>query len=850
MTNRIEISSIIRRRTLGLTFVLGAASFAFAQQKVNVTGNIVTKQNVAVPYASVTFSNKADKLFSDATLTDEKGAYQIPLAPGNYDITIEAIDFKKATINKQIAAAGNLGSFSVEAESSITGTKTSDIQGVVITATTKPVKVEIDKKVYDVKSDLTAIGGNSQDVLQNVPSVSVDPDGTVSMRGSSNVKFLVNGKPSALLGIDDGANALQAIPADQIDRIEVITNPSAKYDASGTAGILNIILKKTTKMGFNGSVVGSLGFRPRTSLNTNLSWKKGGFNWFVNGGGGYTENKGKNWTDTNFTVPNTDGYSHIYQLSNNNSTSKNYNGTAGIVYELNDKTSINASGTIRNSTSTSNSPVNYFNYDTAGNLFYGLRNSTGNNKNTGMQGDFGLDHKLDDKGQNISISLSLQKNKSQGDTYIDQSLVNVFQLSDKTNQKTTNKSTVGKIDYELPIGENSFFNAGYKVDLNRNDYDFGVVEKKATDIDYAILPRYNSTTNYEETINAAYLQFKSKIGNFGYQLGVRDELSNININYKNLTGNPSEQINDKKKSYNGLFPSVFLSYNFSKDNQLLLNYSRRIDRPRSFFLVPFMSYTDNQNIFRGNVDLDPAYIDSFEFGYNLSKKKFTLNPTLYFRNENNDVKMTVAYVYDSFEQRFVFNTTPLNLGYDRRYGLDLNYSYDPFKWLKIAGEIDLYGYKTSGEYHYSYQDPNNASNTILKNISYDGNGFSNRLRLTTTFKFDKTFSLQLQGQYRGKQVEGANDQKAMYFMNMGATKTLWKGDGTIAFNMQDVFNTRARKVSVNTADYTQERYMQWQPQQVSLSLTYRFKQGEKIDAPKRKKDINNNDSGEDQHPPM
>ena len=214
MTNRIEISSIIKRRTLGLTFVLGAASLAFAQQKASVTGKIIDKQNNAVPYASITFSNKANKLYSDAVLSDDKGIYKLDLTPGNYDITIEAIDFKKSTLNKQISGPLNLGNFIVESESSITGTKTSDIQGVVITATTKPVKVEIDKKVYDVKSDLTAIGGNLQDVLQNVPSVSVDPDGTVSMRGSSNVKFLVNGLPSALLGIDDGANALEAIHAE------------------------------------------------------------------------------------------------------------------------------------------------------------------------------------------------------------------------------------------------------------------------------------------------------------------------------------------------------------------------------------------------------------------------------------------------------------------------------------------------------------------------------------------------------------------------------------------------------------------------------------------------------------
>lgn len=848
MNERIEISSIIMKRTLGLTLVLGAASFAFAQQKVNVSGKIVDQQNQAVPYASVTFGNKANKQLSDATLTDEKGSYEIALVPGNYDVTIEAIGYKKMTNNRQISNAGNLGSFKVEAESSGPLTKTQDIQGVTIVATTKPVKVEIDKKTYDVKSDLTAIGGNLQDVLQNVPSVSVDPDGTVSMRGSSNVKFLVNGKPSALLGLDDGANALQSIPADQIDRIEVITNPSAKFEASGTAGILNIILKKTTKMGFNGSVVGTLGYLPRTSLNTNLSWKKGNLTWFLNGGGGYTESKGKNWTDTRFTNPDSDGNIAKYQISESKNISRNYNATAGLVYDINNKTSMNVSGTIRTSEGESHQPLNYTYFPATGATYYGLRSSDGNSSNTGIQGDFGFDRKLDDKGQNISLSLSLQRNQSQGNSLISQSTKDVFELSNITDQNTLNKSIVGKIDYELPIGENSMFNAGYKIDNNNNDYQYAVQQKNAGDLDYHFLPRYTNTTNYSEVVNAVYAQFKSKIGDFGYQLGLRDEYSNINIDYKNQTG-----FDDKvtKKNYNGIFPSVFLSYNFAKDNQLLLNYSRRINRPRSWFLVPFMSYSDNQNIFSGNSDLNPSYVDSFELGYNFSKKKFSFNPVIYFRNETDDVKMTLSYVNDPYLNKYVFLTQPQNLGIDQRIGFDLNYTYDPFSWWRIMGEFDVYRYKTTGDYFYDSPDPQNPANMITSHVSYDGTGTSTRIRMSNTFKFSKTFSVQLMGNYRGAQVEGANNSKEMYFVNLGATKTIWKGDGTIAFNIQDIFDTRSRNVIQTGNGFTRESFMQWSPRQFSLSLTYRFKQGEKVDQPKRKKDINSNDQGgEDQGPPM
>lgn len=848
MTEKTESSIIMRRKSLGLVFILSMASLAFAQEKVNISGKVVDKQNNPVPYASVTFSNPTNKLFSDAALTDEKGNYSLALVPGNYSVSVEAIDYKKTSITKQISISGNIGNFTIQKEAQATLTPTENIQGVVITANARPVKVELDKKTYDVKSDLTAIGGNLQDVLQNVPSVAVDPDGSVTIRGNSNVKFLIDGKPSALLGIDDGANALQAIPADQIDRIEVITNPSAKFDASGTAGILNIILKKDKKAGFNGSVVGSLGYLPKTSLNANLGWRKGNFNWFLNGGGSYNRRESNNWNDNQFSPANINGNIREYSSSRNTGENNSYNLSTGFLYNLSDRTSVNASGTIRTFDMTNNQPINYTYYPQAGAIYTGLRNSEGRNTNLGFQGDFGFDHKFDDKGQNISVSLSLQNNNSKGDTETSQYNNNVFALGNLTNQNTVNKSIVGKIDYELPIGTQSTFNAGYKIDDNHNDYDFLVQQKNAGDIDYSFLPRYTNTTKYQETIQALYAQFKSKVGAFGYQIGLRDEYSQIKVDYHNLSG--VDDLNTNKK-YNNLFPSVFLSYDFAKNNQLLLNYSRRIDRPRSWFMVPFFSYTDNQNIFRGNPNLNPSYIDSYEFGYNYTKGKWMLNPTLYYKNEYDDVKMAVSYSYDNLSNQFVFTTQPFNIGNDQRYGLDFNFNYDPFSWLKLMGEADVFKYKSSGLYTYSYPDPANPSNTITQTLNFAGSGTSTRLRLSSTFKFDKTFSVQLMGNYRGPQNSDASSTKAMYFVNMGATKTIWKGDGTIAFSIQDIFNTRGRQSISIGSNYMKESFMQWMPRQVSLSLTYRFKQGDKIEQAPKKKDFNSdNGGGDDQQPPM
>ncbi|MCP2038002.1 TonB-dependent receptor [Chryseobacterium sp. HSC-36S06] len=832
---KTEITQNFTRKTLGLTFLLTAAAFAFAQEKMNVSGQIVDKQNQPVPYASVSFSNKANKLFSDAALTDEKGNYQLALTPGNYDITVEAIDFKKSTLNKQIARPGNLGSISVEPEGSLTNTKTQDIQGVVITAAAvKPYRVELDKKVYDPSTDIISKGGNLQDVLTNVPSVSVETDGTVSMRGNSNVRFLINGKPSALLGIDSGANALQSIPADQIERIEVITNPSSKFEASGTAGILNIILKKTKGMGFNGSVTGSVGYLPSTNLNTNLSWKKGSWTWFLNGGGGYRESEGKNDSDTRFFDPATGATtSYFEQNSLNASENKNYNANAGFTVDLSDKTSFNVSGMLRTFESENNNTVDNFGYDAGRNVdSYTQTLALGNSKNLSLQGDLGLDHKFNDQGHNIYLSLSLQKSDNESVENSREFDESVFKYGSSGNNNTINKSIIGKIDYELPIGEASKFEAGYRFDNNNNDYDF-LNRETDTFLNYGTVDAYSGNTVYSESINAVYTQFKSKIDKFGYQLGLRAENSNIGIDYRSLSGNQSS----KEKNYTGFFPSVFLSYDLgSSNNQLLVNYSRRINRPRSWFLIPYpTSLANRQNLFRGNEDLNPEYIDSFEVGYAIQKKKITINPTLYYRATQDETRFVVVSETPGSN---VLITKPFNIGNEHQYGLDLNATADLFSWWKIMASADLFGYKSDGEYF--------DAATMIKPMSFDGSGFSTRFRLTNSFKVDKTFSMQVQGFYRGGQKTASSESKPMYVLNFGANKTIWKGNGTLAFNIQDILGTRGREMTGFGNNFEKESFMRWNPRTFNVSLTYRFKQGEKIDQPKRKKDINSNSSGDDE----
>jgi len=247
-----------------------------------------------------------------------------------------------------------------------------------------------------------------------------------------------------------------------------------------------------------------------------------------------------------------------------------------------------------------------------------------------------------------------------------------------------------------------------------------------------------------------------------------------------------------------------------------------------------MSFDDDRNYFTGNPDLNPSYENSFEFGYSFSNKKLTFNPTIYLKKSEDEQNR-----YQYLENGSIY-TKPVNAGSRTNYGLDLNGTYDPFSWWKIMLSADLYGYNNTGSYNLFPETPETLND-------FSGEGFSYRLRFNNTIKFDKTFSVQLQSFYRAGEKTAMNNRKAMYGIDLGASKTIWNGNGTIGFNIRDVFNTRRMRNESNTPQFSRNMEMQWQPRQASLTFTYRFKQGEKIDVkPKMKKDINSNTRGDDE----
>lgn len=793
-----EITKFLKRKTIGLTFFLGTTTMANAQDKQNIHGKIIDESGGGIPYASIEFNHKTNSALSNTILTDDTGNFTLDLPSGDYQIVINAVGFQHKTFETSFNVTSNMGNISLVAITHSPQEK--EIEGVTITARTSTYKVELNKKIYNVDQDLSSRGGSLQDVLSNVPSVSVETDGSVSMRGNSNVKFLINGKPSSILGItDDNSNVLKSIPADQIDRIEIITNPSSKFEAEGTAGILNIILKKNKALGFNGSINGSLGYQPSSRLNTNLSWNYGKWTWFINSGGRISKQK----VETSSNIFYKDTREELNMTNARKPEMKNYNLNIGFHINVTNKTSVNASFTSYNMFMEQNSSQENLSNLTG----FTYRDTMGNDKNGNIQVDTSFEHKFNNKGHLLNLSGSYQdtKNNSDNDIFDNRNVTRTpYQYNNISG--FARRTWIGKLDYEFPIGKNSKLEAGAKFDYQNNDITTSYAG--LSNNTYVSIDDVTGVNNFTEKNTAFYAQFKSKIDKFGYQLGVRNESININI----ATNNSLAEQSQKNKSYNEFFPSAFLSYDLTNKSQLGINYSRRIQRPRSMEMIPVIRMQREPNRFMGNADLNPSFVNSFELSYNYARNKWNISPSLYhqkvinaisFLTEEKSYTNPIAGSVDKY-----ILSTPYNLGTEQRYGLDLNYSINPTSWLKLFGNINMFRYKNETTYQ----------NNIIIN-----KGNSTMTRVTATFRLDKTLNIQWQGNYRGGQNSYNTTRKDSYAMNLGISKNLWNNAATLGLSVQDIFDSRKMKTHTDTDTFTRYAEMQWMPRQFILSFSYHFR---------------------------
>ncbi|MRX68781.1 Outer membrane receptor for ferrienterochelin and colicins [Flavobacterium resistens] len=778
--------------------------YNYAQQappgrnKVKVTGKVLEKvSKQPLEYAIISFKAPNNtKVVADG-VTNPKGEFEIAVAPGTYDIKVEFISFKSTEIKgKTISGDTSLGVVSLSEDAA-------QLNEVVVRAEKSTVEIKLDKKVYSVGQDMMVKGGTVSDVLDNVPSVSVDTEGNVSLRGSDNIRILIDGRPSNAINI---AEALRQLPADAIDKVEVITNPSARYDAEGGSGLINIILKKGKNQGFNGTFIASTGIPETYGLSGNLNYKTEKLNYFTTLGYNHRTNEGAGLTNTEYLNADGTPKGFLDEDRDTKRTSDGFNGRAGIEWTVAPNTYwTNAINYQKNSGDTRDL-INYNNFD-ASHAFTGtsFRLNDGETGSQNVEYTSNLIKNFNDKGHKLTADLSISKNDDDSN-----STITASPNYNTTLNNQVQKQVLFQADYVLPLGKGSQFEAGYKGsfgDLN-NEY-FVTDENGLKD------PNLSNTLEYKENINALYTQYGFKVNKFSYLFGLRWEDTNIHVNLLETS-----DFNTKK--YNNLFPSAFISYEISDQSSFSASYSKRLTRPRGRFMNPAVNYSSNINIFQGNPDLDPSLTDKYDIGYIKRWSKLTFNTSAYFE-DTKDVFSFVRTPNGNLVNGIpVILNRPINLGKEQKFGFEFTLNYTPFKIWRINSNFNFYNVKTTGEN--TYVDFN--GNTVVQNLDNQANTWFARInsKLTLPYKID----WQLSANYNGSQKTAQGKNLDMFGMNTALSKDVMKDKATIAFNISDIFNSRIMRsytyLQNSTTLESQTAYseMQFRKRQFNLSFTYRF----------------------------
>ena len=784
--------------TILLLFVF-QSFFMFSQKSVTITGNVTDKDtNLPLEYATVAFYSKSEKKIVDGGITDAAGNFSISIASGVYDISIEYISYKKITLaNRKLDKNQNLGTISLEIDMESLGE-------VEIIAEKTTVEIKLDKKIYNVGKDLTVRGGTVSDVLDNIPSVSVDIEGNVALRGNDNVRILINGKPSGLVGLNS-TDALRQLPADAIERVEVITSPSARYESEGTAGILNIILRRSKLQGFNGAITANVGHPETAGISGNINYRTGDVNFFNTTGYNYNTNLGNSY---NFTQFKSTG-NFLEESRKSESIRKGITTNLGLEWYINDSASLTTSMVYRDSNNEQNSTNILSQFD---------NNQTLTSRNIRLDPEFG-DSKTIQYATNFTKNFKTSGHKFSFDFQYEESDENRLSLILNDNVNTDILETIEgqnsillQSDYVLPIGESSQFELGYRGDFSDRTTDYQVQLLNKDTNQFELDTRLSNLFNFKLHIQGLYTQFGSKIDKFSYLLGLRLESTRTTIDQP-TSGD------FKKKNLLGLFPTINLSYALSDKESLTLGYSRRLQRPRSFYLNPFPSRTSITNIFQGNPDLDPSYSGVYDFGYLNRFKNVTLNTSIYYQNETNDSNWisfeTGEKVLVGNDSISVITRTPINLATNNRYGFEFNVSYTPTKKWRINTDFNLFQNITKGDF--------NGTNFDAENLSWN-------IRLSNKYTLPGSIDWQTNVDYRGPSKDAQNTRKAIASANVAFSKDLFKDKASIAFNISDVFNSRRSIGDIETETFTSRRDFQFRAGQVyNLSFTYRFNQQKKAE---------------------
>ena len=744
----------------------------------------------ALEFATVALYKVQDSSLVGGGITDVKGKFSVQARPGQYYLKIAFIGYGEKFISGISIDRDNMN---VELGGVQLAPSDLQLDEVTVEAERTQMELQLDKKVYNIGKDLSNLGGSASDLLANLPSVQVDVEGNVSLRGSENVQILIDGRPSGLVGLS-GTGGLQQLQGNLIERVEIITNPSSRYNAEGGAGIINIILKKEKNKGFNGSFQVQTGYPANHGASVNVNYRTGWINWFVNYGVTYRENPGQGYNNQYFTKIDTTYYTN--QESSRNRTGLSQNVRFGSDIYLNDNNILTLSASHRNSNNDNFTTVLYNDSDRFRDpLNFTRRLENQNEIDDNWQYAINYTRNFKKRGQKFTLDYQYQDNGEIELSDFDQTN-NPFNGPESTLVQRANNDngevlTLIQSDYTHPFGKSGVIETGIRYTSRRifNNYQ---VEEEITPGTFQEIVNLTNDFNFNEKVSAGYIMVSNKVDRFTWQLGSR-------LEYTDLTTLLKQTDESYPQQYLSFFPSANLTYKLIDTRSLQMSYSRRISRPGFRTLNPFVTYSDPRNLFQGNPRIQPQFTDSYELGILENKEKSSIYFGVYYRFTDGVVQRILI------EENGVTTRQPENLAQEDALGLELNLTHDFNKVFRSTANFNFYNSQISGPF------PAEATTITTRIANY--------------YRNDKLFNAQMSLWYSAPQNTPQGKRFSIASLDLGLSKDVMKKNGTLALNIQDLLNSRKYRGITDLPTLQSQSEFQWRRgPTITASFTYRINQ--------------------------
>lgn len=788
-----------------LSLIYAERSFSQSAGKATVKGKVLDSISAEpLGFASIRIFDAKDGKLVNGNITTESGDFSIDLPYGRYHAEVEFMGYNafttpQFTLSEQ-HAAHDCGVIGLSAS-------ISTLDEIVVQAEKSSIELSLDKKIFNVGKDLANAGGTANDILMNIPSVQVDPEGGVRLRGSSNVRILIDGKPSGLVSFK-GGSGLQQLQASMIERVEVITNPSARYEAEGMAGIINIVLRKERNQGFNASFELITGSPSNFGGAANLNYRHRKVNFFINYGIAYRVQPGIGslyqevyGTDTTY----------LKQENEGTITGFNNNIRGGIDFYFTETSILTGSYLFRRSDATRTTDIEYRNYRGDLTNLDSTETRRQDEEESEPNSEYSLIYKksFSEKDHELVAEVKFLDNWESSYQLFTHRYYSPERAEDaprSTLERSINdefeKQLLFQVDYTKPFGKGGKFETGVRSSSREMVNDF-VVDRQNETGSYDPLPGLDNIFLYDENIHAAYGILARKGSKLSYQAGLRAEWTDVKTTLKE-----TNEVNPRE--YANLFPSAHVTYNLPKQNAIQASYSRRVRRPFYNDLSPFMTFSDSRNYFSGNPDLDPEFSNAFEVGHIKYFEKGSFTSAIYHRSTRGKIERirTVSAEGNS-------TTLPQNLRSEEATGAEFTSEFSLRPWWKLDFNVNFF---------YADIDGTNILST------YNNTTYSWFARQTSRFMLPHGLDIQLRGNYEAPQKTAQGKRLSLYYVDFSLSKDVFKGMGTVHFNVLDVFQTRRMRSITEGVNFYSEANSLFRKRQINLTLTYRIRQSKQ--APK------------------